>query len=237
MTATLDTTIRAIVADDYRAAAVFQRYGIDFCCGGNRSVDDASREAGISADEVLRAVAAATQSPDVNATRFNEWDLVRLTDHIVDKHHGFVRDAIPVLLGHTRKIRDVHGARHPELREVAELFTAVADEMTSHMWKEEHILFPFITALARGEEANAPFATVRNPIRMMEAEHESAGGAMARIREITNGYTPPGDACTTFKVCLQELEAFERDLHQHVHLENNILFPKAARLEAGELGL
>jgi regulator of cell morphogenesis and NO signaling len=235
MTSTLDTTIRDIVANDYRAAAVFQHYGIDFCCGGNRTIDEASREAGTSADEVLRAVADATATPQAGAPRFNSWDLPLLVNYIVSNHHAFVRESIPTLLAHTKKIADVHGGRHPELTEVARLFLNVADEMTSHMWKEENVLFPYISTLAQGGTPDAPFSTVRNPIRMMEAEHESAGGAMARIREITSGYDVPADACTTYRVCLQELEAFERDLHQHVHLENNILFPKAQRLEAGEM--
>ena len=160
--------------------------------------------------------------------------------YIVGNHHAFVRQAMPVLLTHTKKVAGVHGDRHPELPEVARLFNEVAGEMTSHMAKEEQILFPYIVALeeasrSAGRGPSAPFGTVRNPIRMMEAEHESAGDAMARIRSLTSDYAIPDGACTTYRVSLQELEAFERDLHEHVHLENNILFPKAARLEA-EMG-
>jgi regulator of cell morphogenesis and NO signaling len=142
-----------------------------------------------------------------------------------------------VLVNHTQKVAKVHGEAHPEMREVAHLFHEVADEMTTHMAKEEHILFPYIVALEQAKRANTstpatPFGTVRNPIRMMEAEHESAGDAMARIRSLTSGYAIPAGACTTYRVCLQELEAFERDLHEHVHLENNILFPRAVELES-----
>jgi regulator of cell morphogenesis and NO signaling len=160
-----------------------------------------------------------------------------LVSYIVSNHHAFVRQAMPALLAHTTKVAAVHGDQHPELREIAGLFERAADEMTSHMGKEEQILFPYIVALedAAADAAtapSAPFGTVRNPIRMMEAEHESAGDAMARIRELTSGYAVPPDACTTYRVCFQELEEFERDLHEHVHLENNILFPKAARIEA-----
>jgi regulator of cell morphogenesis and NO signaling len=237
MTATLDMTIRDIVANDFRAAAVFQRRGIDFCCRGNRSVEDACRDGSVTAEELLREVADATASPAAGGPRFNSWDLGMLAAYIVANHHGFVRQAIPALLTHTQKIATVHGGPHPELHEVAALFEGVAKEMTSHMMKEEEILFPYIAGLAvasRGVSGapSAPFGTVRNPIRMMEADHESVGDAMARIRELTDGYRVPEEACTTYRVCLQELEAFERDLHEHVHLENNILFPKAARLES-----
>lgn len=237
MTATLDTTIRDIVANDFRAAAVFQRYGIDFCCKGNRSIEEACRGGAAPAERVLQEVADATASPAAGGPRFNSWDLATLAAYIVANHHEFVRQAMPALLAHTRKIASVHGGNHPELGEVATLIEGVSDEMTSHMTKEEQILFPYISSLAaraRGESGtpSAPFGTVRNPIRMMEMEHEAVGDAMARIRLLTGGYRAPDDACTTYRVCLQELEAFERDLHEHVHLENNILFPKAARLES-----
>jgi len=236
MTVTLESTIGDIVASDFRTAAVFQRHGIDFCCRGNRSVGDACRDGGIGAEELLRQVADATASPAAGGPRFNAWDVGMLASYIVANHHEFVRQTIPPLLTHTRKIASVHGSTHPELPEVAALFTGVADEMTSHMTKEEEILFPYIAGLAvpagRQGRPSSPFGTVRNPIRMMEAEHESVGGAMARIHELTAGYRIPDDACTTYRVCLQELEAFEHDLHEHVHLENNILFPKAVRLES-----
>ena len=237
MTATLDMTIRDIVANDFRAAAVFQRHGIDFCCRGNRSVEDACRDASVPAEALLGEVADATASPVTGGPRFNWWDLRMVADYIVANHHSFVRQALPALLTHTRKIASVHGGSHPELLEVATIFQGVAEEMTSHMMKEEEILFPYIAGLAmasrsEGSVPSAPFGTVRNPIRMMEAEHESVGDAMARIRELTDGYRVPAEACTTYRVCLQELDAFERDLHEHVHLENNILFPKAARLES-----
>jgi regulator of cell morphogenesis and NO signaling len=237
MTATLDTTIRDIVANDFRAAGVFQRYGIDFCCKGNRSVQEACRNGSVTAERILQEVSDATASPAAGGPRFNSWDLGTLAAYIVANHHGFVRESLPALRAHTQKIATVHGARHPELLEVAALIENVADEMDSHMMKEEQILFPYITELAvaaRGDSAHpsAPFGTVRNPIRMMEMEHESVGDALARIRLLTGDYRAPEDACATYRVCLQELDAFERDLHEHVHLENNLLFPKAARLEA-----
>ena len=235
-TATLDMTIRDIVANDFRTAAVFQRHGIDFCCKGDRSVHDACQNGRVTADQVLKDIEDATSIPASGGLRPNTWDLNTLVSYIVGNHHAFVRQITPVLLTHTKKVAAVHGEGHPELPEVARLFREVADEMTSHMAKEEQILFPYIVALEESARAgtpqpSAPFGTVRHPIRMMEMEHEVAGDAMARIRTLTSGYAIPAGACTTYRVCLQELEAFERDLHEHVHLENNILFPKAARLE------
>jgi regulator of cell morphogenesis and NO signaling len=232
MSGTPETTIGEIVADDFRAAAVFQRFGIDFCCGGKRSVADACRERGVPAGDVLREVTRACAQPDPGRPRFADWDAEALIAHIVGKHHAYVRGALPPISAFLTKLVSVHGERHPELTEIAQLFAAVTAEMRSHMMKEEQILFPFILELAsatgcRGDMAPAPFGSIENPIRMMEAEHESAGGAMARIRELTGGFAPPADGCTTYSVCLRELEAFEQDLHTHVHLENNVLFPKA----------
>ena len=237
MTATLDMTIRDIVANDFRTAAVFQRHGIDFCCRGNRSIQDACQTIDASAEEVLREIAATTATPPTVNARFSTWDLSTLVSYIVGNHHAFARQSMPILVAHTKKVAAVHGGDHPELVEVARLFADVAQEMTSHMLKEEQILFPHIVDMEHasheaGSLPPAPFGTVRKPIRMMEAEHESAGDAMARIRVLTSDYAIPDGACTTYRVCLQELEAFERDLHEHVHLENNILFPKAAELES-----
>lgn len=236
MTTTPETPIRDIVASDYRAAAVFERHGLDFCCHGSRAIDEACRDAGLDPRALIAELDRALAEPASGVPRFSAWDVPTLVTYIVGNHHSYVRGAIPVLRAHTQKIADVHGERHPELRDVAALFQGVADEMTTHMFKEERMLFPFVVALADavregGPVPRAPFGSVENPIRMMEMEHESAGGAMAQIRELTSGYQPPEDACATYRVCLQELGAFERDLHDHVHLENNILFPKAARLE------
>jgi regulator of cell morphogenesis and NO signaling len=236
MNATLQTTIRDIVADDFRAAAVFHRHEIDFCCKGGRSVEEACRERGISPAALMDEIDAACAPGQPGAPRFASWDPSALVSYIVSNHHTYVRESLPTLLAHTEKLAGVHGERHPELKEIARIIEAVAEEMTSHMFKEEQILFPFIVATDAARKQGqrpplAPFGTVANPIEMMEMEHESAGNAMARIRQLSAGYQPPADACTTWRVCLQELEAFENDLHAHVHLENNILFPKALELE------
>ena len=236
MTCTQAMTLGEIVTADFRAAAVLERYGLDFCCRGTRTLEQSCRDAGIPAGDVLERLGAIENSPSPETPAFNEWPLPVLVDYIVTTHHAYVRDALPVLLEHARKIAKVHGGRHPELVRVARLVEQIDAEMTSHMMKEEHILFPYIVELASAAERGAPaprapFGTVDNPLRMMEAEHESAGEATFEIRQLTNGYTVPADGCATYTVCLRELDAFEKDLHAHVHLENNILFPKASALE------
>ncbi|HVL69830.1 MAG TPA: iron-sulfur cluster repair di-iron protein [Vicinamibacterales bacterium] len=238
MSVTFGRTIRDIVADDYRTAAVFQRYGLDFCCRGHRTVEEACAESGLGSAVVLRDLEDAVALPCIGcAPRYNDWTAVALIDHIVAKHHTFVRAQLPVIQAHARKVASVHGTRHPEMVQVARLFEDVSAEMTSHLMKEEQILFPYVVRLATAAAAGAaapraPFGPVEHPIAMLEAEHESAGNAMAEIRRLTCGYRVPDGACGTYTVLLQELAAFEEDLHQHVHLENNILFPKAQRLEA-----
>ena len=231
------TTIGEIVAADFRTAAVFQRHQIDFCCQGARTIERGYREAGVDATDVLREIDEVRSQGSNGAPWFNTWGLPTLIDYIVANHHEYGRQQLALIVPHSRRIADAHGNRHPELRRVAELVVEIADEMTAHMVKEEHVLFPYIAQLAEAAAARrpaprAPFGSVDSPIRVMEAEHESAGRAMLEIRELTDGFVPPPDACTTYRVCLQELDAFEQDLHAHVHLENNILFPKASALEA-----
>jgi regulator of cell morphogenesis and NO signaling len=238
MTATPDTTIREIVATDYRTAAVFQRFGLDFCCNGCRTIEQGCRDAGADEPALLRELDAVMSDPAESQPRFASWDVQTLVKYIVKNHHGYVREAIPTLRTHTRKVADVHGERHPELVHIARLFERVAHEMTDHMAKEEHILFPFVVDMAVAAQSGdilprPPFGTVENPIRMMEHEHQFVGDAMAEIRSLTDGYQLPSDACATYRVCFKELEAFEADLHAHVHLENNILFPRALAIESG----
>jgi regulator of cell morphogenesis and NO signaling len=238
MNATPETTIREIVATDFRTAAVFQRFGLDFCCNGCRTIEQGCREAGADERAVLREIDAILDAPAWASPRFTEWEPAALVSYIVANHHGYVRKAVPTLLEHTRKIADVHGARHSELLHIARLFERVAAEMIDHMAKEERILFPFVVAMSEAAASRTPlprppFGTVENPIRMMEHEHQFVGDAMAEMRLLTDGYAAPEDSCATYRVCLQELEAFETDLHMHVHLENNVLFPKALEMERG----
>ena len=230
-----ETTVGSIVAEDFRTAAVFHEFGIDFCCGGRRTLADACRERDVEPASVLSALSRSCSVPGI-APRFDEWSPETLIGYIVGTHHAYVRQAMPLLIAHTQKLAAAHGTRHPELHEVARLMQQVAGEMSSHMIKEEQILFPYIAAAAESVEHGtpapaSPFGSIDNPIAMMEAEHDAAGEAMASMRSLTGGFVPPPDGCTTYRVALQELEAFERDLHTHVHLENNILFPRARRLE------
>jgi regulator of cell morphogenesis and NO signaling len=224
-------TVGEIVADDWRTAAVFERFGVDYCCGGRRTVGDACRSAGIDVGAVEDAV--ATLPPQAAGEDASRWDVDRLVDHIVLTHHAYIRSALPRIATYLTKLVHVHGARHPELAVVAGHFETLGRELMQHMMKEERVLFPYVRELANQTPvAPSPFGTVENPIRMMEREHEEAGSLMEEIRRLTNAYTPPADGCATYRVCLEELAQFERDLHRHVHLENNVLFPKAVELES-----
>ena len=231
----LETTIRQIVRNDHRAATVFEKYAIDFCCGGDKSLDAVCSSRGIDLASVRRELQGLKDSPSDATFRPAEWDLGVLADYIVNNHHRYVRRALPQLTAHLEKLVSVHGRNHPELSDITPSFHQVAGELTQHMQKEEFLLFPYIKTLttANGENrpARPPFGSVRNPIRMMEAEHQSAGDAFSRIRTLSGDLTPPPDACETYRVTYKELVEFERDLHQHIHLENNILFPKAIELE------
>lgn len=233
-------TLKEVVTDDFRAAAIFERYSLDFCCRGGRTVEDARIEKAVNKTSVLSELHQILQRDEPAADSFSGIPLSQLTGHIVATHHSYVRKMVPVLLTHTQKVAAVHGANHPEVVRIARLFEVVAAELLAHMAKEEQILFPYINSLFGASEryeqcARPPFGTVLNPIRMMEAEHRAAGDRLYEIRSLSSIYTPPADACTTYKVTYQELQDFEMDLHQHVHLENNILFPKAVALESKQL--
>lgn len=229
---TLDTrAVGHIVAEDWRTAAVFERFGIDFCCGGRQTVAEACRSAGVEVAQVEQALAAIDD--DAEGDEVAQWPITRLVAHIEQTHHAYVREALPRISGYLAKLERVHGARHPELAVIASTVEALARELLQHMTKEERILFPYIRELATQQRREgSPFGTVENPIRMMEREHAEAGALIREIRVLTDDYAAPPDGCVTYRVCFQELAQFERDLHRHVHLENNILFPRAIALEA-----
>lgn len=230
-------TVGEIVATDFRAAAVLERFGIDFCCGGRRDFGEACRTVLADPAEVVRALEALPPAAD-EQTDITQWRLGRLIDHIVSTHHEYVRSSMPTIRLHLAKLVEVHGARHPELSRVAACFDTVSRDLGQHLLKEEQVLFPYIRELAMtavgGHHVPSPFGTVENPIRMMEREHREAADELRIIRELTHGYVAPVDGCTTYAVCMAELHRFERDLHRHVHLENNVLFPKAVALENGD---
>lgn len=227
--------IGEIVAQDFRAAAIFKKYGIDFCCKGNRTVEDACAPKGVDPNAIYNEIDRLPgKSEEID---FTSWPLDLLADYVEKKHHRYVEEKIPFLLGFLDKLRKVHGPQHPELLEINDLFNQTAENLMEHMQKEENILFPFIRQMvkskSRGEAFNPPpFGTVENPVSMMKHEHEEEGDRFRKIAELSDNYTPPADACNTYKVTYAMLEEFENDLHLHIHLENNILFPGAINMES-----
>lgn len=229
-------TVGQWVANNYKTSSVFRKHGIDFCCGGGISIQKACEQKGISADQVLAELENASISTS-SQENYSSWNLDFLSDYIVNTHHTYVKNALPELRFYAHKVVRVHGERHPELVQILARFEEIDQEMTQHMQKEELVLFPFIKKMVAAQlstqEIEKPaFGSVKNPVKMMEHEHDSAGRIMEEIQELTSNFTPPDDACTTYRVLFQNLQAFQEDLHKHVHLENNILFPKAIELEA-----
>ncbi len=230
-----EKTIGQMVAEDFRAAAVFRKYKIDFCCKGNRTIEEACDNKKVTPEEIYKDLDALNQAKagDID---FNSWPLDLLADYVEKTHHRYVEENSTVLLQYLNKLCKVHGDRHPELFEINKLFTESAQELAAHMKKEELILFPFIkrmvAAKQNGEELPKPhFGTVENPVAMMKHEHTTEGERFQKVAELTNNYQFPEDACGTYQVTFRMLEDFEQDLHKHIHLENNILFPKAIELE------
>ena len=224
------------VADDFRTAAIFSNYKIDFCCNGNRTVAEACDKNGIDSNVLLDELNDILNSKTDETIDYKSWPIDLLAEYIEKKHHRYVEEKIPVLRQFLDKLCRVHGERHPELLKISELFTASVGELASHMKKEELILFPFVKRMVKaklGNEAiqSPQFGTVENPIAMMMEEHDNEGQRFRDIAELTDNYTPPADACNTYKVTYAMLDEFEKDLHLHIHLENNILFPKAIKLE------
>lgn len=229
-------TIGQYVADDFRTAAVFSKYGIDFCCKGNRTIEEACEKKGQDSETILNEINAVLNTKNDNTIDFKSWPLDLLADYIEKTHHRYVQDKTQILLPFLDKLCKVHGAAHPELFEINELFKGCAGELAQHMKKEELILFPFIKKMVKAtlqdELVEQPhFGTVENPIAMMMHEHDAEGERFRKIASLTHNYTPPADACNTYKVTFAMLQEFEEDLHKHIHLENNILFPKAVELE------
>lgn len=227
----IQKTVGQIVADNYRTAEVFKKYGIDFCCGGKKALDKACADKKVNYDELTAALEAVSGNYALPSENPALWRMDFLADYIERTHHAYIRQAIPILLEFTQKVARVHGQRHPELLDIAAKFYSLATELSEHLMKEEQVLFPYIRQISTAEFAAKPFGSVQNPINCMEAEHEDAGQLMQEIRELTDNYTPPADACTTYRVTFAKLQEFEADLHRHVHLENNILFPKAIQGE------
>ena len=229
-------TIGEFVAKDFRTAAIFSRHGIDFCCKGHRTIEEVCQIKKINEADLLEELEAVMDSKNDYGIDFNSWPLDLLVVYIEKTHHRYVEEKTPVLLQFLDKLCSVHGSSHPELFQINELFTGCAGELAQHMKKEELILFPFVKKMMEATKSHASvepphFGTVNNPIAMMMEEHDNEGERFRKIAALTNNYTPPADACNTYRVTFAMLEEFEQDLHKHIHLENNILFPKAKALE------
>ena len=223
------TKIGDIVTQDFRAAEVFKKAGIDFCCGGSQSLEAACRDKKLDVAEIESELEKLENSEPGSSHKFNEWKLDFLCDYIVNTHHQTVMKLLPQLTFYTQKIAEVHGDNHPELSEIANLFAQVDTELRQHLRNEEEVLFPAIREVLKTNSAESK-ATIISEITRMTGEHEFAGGAMDKINELSHRYAVPEDGCNTYRVAYKLLEQFEDDLHIHVHLENNILYPKAMKL-------
>jgi regulator of cell morphogenesis and NO signaling len=224
-----------IVGENYRAAGVFSRYGIDFCCGGGIQLEKACEKKGLSTDEVVRQLENALQETEAGHHNYSDWYAGFLIDYIINTHHNFVRQKVDEIGAYAVKVADVHGEHYPENIAIANAFAALSKEMLAHLESEEETVFPLIKRLIQKRKENEAFSAqerkeLEKQLRLMEEEHEGAGTLMAEIRKFSNDYTPPADACRTYQILYQNLEGFEKDLHKHVHLENNILFRKAQNL-------
>lgn len=231
-----DKTIGEIVAHDYRTAFIFEKFGLDYCCKGNIRLSDACQKQNISVPLLIEELNRAVSGDPVNQQDFNTWPLDLLADYVEKKHHAYVTEKIPVITRHLDKICQAHGKNHQELFEIHHLFDKSAEELTVHMKKEEFILFPYIRRMVTAKKGNLhiappPFGKLENPIQMMMHDHDEEGERFRKISALTHNYNPPSDACNTYKVSFALLKEFEKDLHMHIHLENNILFPKAIAME------
>lgn len=229
-------TIGEIVAEDFRTAAVFKKHNIDFCCKGHRSVTEVCEKNQINIDDLQNELEMAVSGHHQAAEDFNSWDLDVLANYIEQTHHRYVEEKSVVLLQFLDKLRKVHGRNHPELFEIFNEFKAAAESLAAHMKKEELILFPYIRKMVKAKKFGeslpvSHFGNVENPIAMMEHEHDTEGERFRKIARLSSNYTTPADGCTTYRVAFAMLQEFEEDLHEHIHLENNILFPKAITMQ------
>ena len=237
MQTTAEKTVREIAVEEPSSIRVFESLGIDYCCGGERPLSDACSRAHVDVDRVIKLLGDARL--DAQPRDSEEWNrrrLADLTEHIMQNHHAYVRCEIPRIKATLAKVTAKHGPSHPELTQIQELFLAIGQDLSTHMLKEERILFPYIermeqSALSGAAMPPALFGTVKQPIATMAAEHDNAGARLAQIRDLSSDYNAPPGACPTFLGLYRALEEFERDLHHHVHLENNILFPRAVEME------
>ena len=236
MTPNINQTVREIAIENPATVRVFESLGIDYCCGGRRPLTEACESANVPLDRMMELLAKVDQSDPEDARRWSDASLSDLTGHIVARHHAFVRQEAPRLEALLDKVVSRHGDAHPELCSIKELFGAMAQELTTHMLKEEQVLFPYLEKMeaAVRESGTVPpafFGSLQNPIARMLADHDDAGELTSKIRALSANYSAPESACPSYRALYRGLEDFERDLHRHVHLENNILFPRAIDME------
>lgn len=229
-------TLGQIAAKDLRKAQIFKKYGLDFCCGGKKTVKEACAEKGLDVTKIEQELQHADKLPASRPLPYGDWSLDFLSDYIVNTHHSYVIKTLPDIRQYAEKVMKVHGDHHPELKRIHQLVEEVNAELMAHMVKEERVLFPYVKELVASKKNTQPlhaahFGTVQNPINMMEMEHELVGKNLEEIRTLSNNYTLPEDACASYSLLYRLLEEFEEDLHLHIHLENNILFPKALAME------
>jgi regulator of cell morphogenesis and NO signaling len=230
-------TLSEIVTNNYHTSEVFEKYNLDFCCRGNKSFEEACNEKGLELNTVFTELEQVHKIGASQEHNYDEWELDFLIEYIINNHHTYVSKMIPVIADHCNKVVAAHGEDHPEMNKIAEIFAVIYKDLKQHMLKEEQILFPFIRQVVNAKKNNSEterpyFGSVQNPIRMMEAEHEHAGDGFQDIKRLSNNFSVPEDGCETCAVLYKELKEFEEDLHKHIHLENNILFPKAIELES-----
>jgi len=238
MSAIAERTVRELAVENPGATQIFERFGLDYCCGGNQTLEQACRGRNLSVGEVRNSLQAAEHSALASQEDRN-WQTEPLGDlvsHITTTHHKYTRDEIARLGPLSAKVCSVHGANHPELLQLRDIFTGLSQELATHLMKEEMVLFPYIIRMEEAVIEKAPilpppFGTVQDPVSMMEHEHDSAGNALRTLREISQGYTAPPDACISYQTLYKALADLEADLHRHIHLENNILFPRAIEME------
>jgi len=228
-------SLAQIVNSNHKAATVFEKYSLDFCCKGKRSLAQACSEQQLQVEDVITQLKTVFEEDNKNSVDFAQMSLTQLSDYIVKTHHAYVKNEMPQIYAYLQKVASKHGERHPELYKIFEAFAAVSEEMERHMKKEEMILFPRIKEMEKMAETKNTFAQVsltylQGPIVVMEQEHDHAGTLLNEIRILSNNYLPPQDACTTYRLSFASMQAFEMDLHQHIHLENNVLFPGAIAL-------
>jgi len=231
-----DTSVGEVVKLNFKTASVFQENKIDFCCGGDKTISEACKNEGLEPDQLIAQLEAIAEQNDADTQYINGLSLDELSNYIIERHHNYVRESIPPLKKNLEKICQVHGEHHPELVKINRLFTDSSGNLIMHMQKEELMLFPFIRRLELSSKNGAPlphspFGPVSNPISMMITEHQQEGDRFDQISTLTENYNVPEDACMTYELTLKQLHDFENDLHRHIHLENNILFPKAIELE------